>query len=183
MKNKVRSSCLFGAVVMLSGALPRPALAQAPRSIFAKVTANGSSISDGCSDVFGRIGGQDLNDHVVVLQAGASATTAGGRLALRPYKIVKPVDACSPLFFQAMAQAQLVNVDVKFFRPTPDGESEHFYSVRLQNAHISAITSAMSAPQTGSPDSTKEIVAFAFQSMTLVDHGTRREVVVSTPTH
>ena len=78
---------------MLAGAHPTAAFAQAPRNMFATVTANGNLISNGCSGGFFEVAGQDVQDHIVVLQAGASALFSASRLTLRPYRIVKPADS------------------------------------------------------------------------------------------
>jgi type VI protein secretion system component Hcp len=74
-----------------------------------------------------------------------------------------------------------VAADIKFFRlDSFEGGYEHFYTVKLQNARISSIASAVSAPlEPVAGHSTKEIVSLSFQSMTLIDEIRGNTVVVS----
>ena len=188
MKSQVRSCCLSAVVAVAASALAPPA-AEAQHRIFAQVTAGGTVISSGghCSGDFLQVGGQDVQDFAVVHQAGAGATTSAGRLAIRPYRIVRPIDSCSPLFFDALVQAKAVTADIRFFRPDPQtGEDRHYYSVKLQNARVTAVTSAANAQLSSGMDpreAGKEIISFSFASMTLVDEIRSVSVVVAQPTH
>ena len=184
---KPSPSCLC-AVVVVVGAASTPPAAEAQHRIFAHVTVAGTQIAQNgrCSGGFFEVGGQEVEDLAIVLQAGASATLISGRLTVRPYRIVRPIDSCSPAFFDALVQSKVVQAEIKFFRPDPQQfEHVHYYTVRLQNARVSGITSAASAT-TGMQDlqeTGKEIISLSFQGMTLIDRITGAEVVVSAAAH
>ena len=176
---------LSAAAAVAAGAaasLP-PAHAQSmEQRIFASIKANGSLISDHCNQGFHQMGGVDVQNFAFIVHAGASASSSGGRLGVRPYRIVRPVDACSPRLFRALIDSQVIEAEIKFFRPNPsgDGTTLHHYTVELQNARVVSITSAASAVTFSSEPlaASKEIISLTFQTMTLRDEITGSEVVV-----
>lgn len=58
----------------------------------------------------------------------------------RPIRIFKNVDTASPKLLQALVDNEtLLNVTIKFYRPSGTGAEQHYYTVQLLNAHVVSI--------------------------------------------
>lgn len=96
-------------------------------------------------------------------EAGSGMAT--GRRQYQPILIRKRIDKASPLLMRGMTQNQVGEVEFRFYRPNAStGASEHFYTVRLQNASISSIR----VIQEAGAEPVEEI-AFLFQTITWID--------------
>lgn len=60
-----------------------------------------------------------------------------GKRRYHPIRIVKEMDQASPLIWAALTTNEvLTNVTFKFYRPSPKGVEEQFYTIKLTNAHV-----------------------------------------------
>ncbi len=67
-----------------------------------------------------------------------------GRRVHQPVNILKVFDKSSPLLYQALTTGErLSKCMIRFYRISPTGEQEHFFTVELEDAVITAIGSVM----------------------------------------
>ncbi len=66
---------------------------------------------------------------------------ASGRRQYQPLKIMKRIDASSPLLWQALTTNQKLEGEFRFYRPDPEGHgsTEHFYTVVIRGGYIASI--------------------------------------------
>ena len=92
-----------------------------------------------------------------------------GKRQYEPVRIHKYVDKSTPLLFRALCQNELVNrAEFRFYRLTPYGAEEHFYTVLLENGHISSVRQGSQdelMPSEKASPMTEE-VAFVFRDIT-----------------
>jgi len=71
----------------------------------------------------------------------ASTNMVTGRRQHQPIKIVKRIDASSPLLMKALTENQKIEAAFKFYRPNPsgDGTTEQFYTVQLKEGNVSSV--------------------------------------------
>jgi len=61
-----------------------------------------------------------------------------GKRRYSPIRIVKEMDKASPLIWKALTTNEnLKEVTFKFWRPSPKGVEEQFYTIKLTNARVS----------------------------------------------
>jgi type VI secretion system secreted protein Hcp len=120
------------------------------------LTANGQPVA-GDSTVTS-LGRQDSIECLSFRMGAASAAStssglATGRRRYDPLVIRKRTDRASPLLWQAFAQNQVVAGELRFFRPNPsgDGTTQHFFTVRFDQARITQVRHAL--PMVLLPDS------------------------------
>jgi type VI secretion system secreted protein Hcp len=98
----------------------------------------------GISDIQGRedsILGQAL-DHSVHIPRDPQTGLPTGKRVHQPLKFTKYYDKASPLLYQALCSGeQLSNVEFKFFRISPKGMEEHYFTIKLTNAIVVDIRS------------------------------------------
>lgn len=113
----------------------------------------------------------DRTDSILVLGLGSSSivTPPGPSLptfaGFNPVTFVKPQDKSTPLLYQALATIQPVQSAEFRFYSTAGGPAVHTYTLTLQNAFISSISSAVG---TGDGEPT-EAVSIAFATATWTD--------------
>lgn len=63
-------------------------------------------------------------------------------VALGPIVFTKPIDKTSPLLWKALDRNERVSGEFRFYRASPSGTGaeEHFYTVRIEDAHVASIT-------------------------------------------
>jgi type VI secretion system secreted protein Hcp len=114
---------------------------------------------------------------------------ATGRRFYQTLKIHKRADRSSPLLFRGLAQNQVAELSIRFFRPNPtgDGTTQHYMTYRITGARIVDISATGDSPTLGtSPISgqLREVVSFAFQTfqITYEDGGvTFTDTISGTP--
>ncbi len=72
-------------------------------------------------------------------EAGTSMVT--GRRQHQPIKIVKRIDAASPLLMKALVDNTKIEGKFKFYRPNPsgDGTTEQFYTVEIKEGNVASV--------------------------------------------
>lgn len=102
--------------------------------------------------------------HEVVSPRDAASGQATGKRQHKPFVITKRIDKATPKLYAALTQnEQLATVELKFFRPSLTTKAQELYfTVKLENAHISNITNRTD------PTSGREVeeVSFTYQKIT-----------------
>jgi type VI secretion system secreted protein Hcp len=80
-------------------------------------------------------------EYEVVTAREATSALATGRRQHQPLRIIKRIDKATPLLFKALAENQVMEGVLKFFRPNPtgDGTTEQFYTVEFKQGRINSI--------------------------------------------
>jgi type VI secretion system secreted protein Hcp len=79
-------------------------------------------------------------DHLIELPARQETQMTTGDPVHRPVMLRKEVDASTPKLYQALCRQELLeSLEIQWFRHTPEGREELFYTVVLTNALIVAI--------------------------------------------
>lgn len=114
--------------------------------VYLKLNVKGTAV-DGESTVES-IGGVDVskfiecdgfNEGVATAQDAASRTPTGQRI-YDPLTIRKWVDKSSPELAKALCETAKVDGEFYFFRPSSeDAQMEHFFTVKIEDARVSAI--------------------------------------------
>ncbi|MBC3952129.1 MULTISPECIES: Hcp family type VI secretion system effector [Pseudomonas] len=78
-----------------------------------------------------------LNEIMVLSYTHQMANVANiDRATHMPVVITKNIDKSSPLLAQALAQRESITCKIDFYRTTPNGSQEKFYSVEIKEAVI-----------------------------------------------
>jgi type VI secretion system secreted protein Hcp len=132
--------------------------------------ANGKDIKGESTQVsLGREGSIECiyYEQEVVSAREAGSGIASGRRQYTPLLIRKRVDKASPLLVKALTDNEVVEAEMKFYRPNPtgDGTTEQFYSVAFKNGRINSVKQFV-------PDTLVPATAFApmMEEVTFVFH-------------
>jgi len=99
----------------------------------------------------------------------ASSGLATGRRQYKPLVIRKRIDKASPLLMKALTKNEVVDGELKFFRPNlgGDGTTEQFYTVKFEKGRINSIKQYV--PNTIEPaksnEPPQEELAFVFHTI------------------
>lgn len=93
-----------------------------------------------------------------------------GRRTYQTLKIHKRADKSSPLLFKGLAQNEIAEMQVRFFRPNPtgDGTTEHYMTYRITGGRIVDVTVTGDSPVVGTSvisGQLREVVSFTFQTI------------------
>jgi type VI secretion system secreted protein Hcp len=95
--------------------------------------------------------------HSVISPRDAASGLPTGKRQHRPVVITKRIDKSTPLLFQALVNNENIpHLHLRFYRETPEGVREHFYTIELLNASISQI-------EAGYPNT--EAITFYYQKI------------------
>lgn len=96
-----------------------------------------------------------------------SAGRISGKKASKPFVIVKDVDQASPLLHNALANNEpITEFTLDFWRPTPAGAQELYYTVNLTNATIaSLVTTYTTFDDPSHPATYREEISFLYQKI------------------
>ncbi len=80
------------------------------------------------------------HDHVTTQRQGGTGAATGRRVH-DPIVFTKRLDKATPLLFKALCNAEDMEGEFRFYRPTPsgDGSTEHFQSVNFTGGRITDI--------------------------------------------
>jgi len=103
---------------------------------------------DGPSKIKGREKSFEVlafNHEVTLPFEGRNGSIAGKRLH-HPLTALKVVDDASPLLYKAITEGEHLDVEIKWYRPHPDGgaSEQHYFTTKLANAKLVAIGPHMS---------------------------------------
>lgn len=143
--------------------------------IFAKFTANGTDIAGFNSKQ--NAGGDDVSDYTELVWASFSAGTpvsstglTTGRTNFEPFTIVKSIDKATPLLLQAMAQNQIVNVEILVFGNDPASGAERLeFRYLLSNGRIISqrTTSSTNTSNSAGEFTNTETIGIVFQTISM----------------
>ncbi len=82
----------------------------------------------------------EFSDRVRTARESGSRAAVGRRVH-EPIKIVKRVDASSPLLAKALCRNEKIDGVFRFYRPSPggDGTTEHFFTVEITDGRVDSI--------------------------------------------
>lgn len=82
--------------------------------------------------------------HEILLPRDPQSGQPTGQRVHRPFKVVKVFDKCSPLLFSALTSGEkLPKVELKYYRTSSQGQQEHYFTIALEDAIITNITTYM----------------------------------------
>ena len=139
-------------------------VANAAPSVYLKLKANGNEILGG-SPVASL--GREGSIQCLSFSMGVSAPrTASGQLTgkrqYEPLVITKPLDRSSVLLLKALTGNEVCECEFRFFRPGQAGAEQHYYTVTLGNAYLSAVRQRVPEPGAG----VVEEVEFTYEDIT-----------------
>lgn len=107
-------------------------------------------------------------EHALTTSRAPGTVELAAKRQHRPVTITKRVDKSTPLLLRALCTNERVTkAEFRFFRPSPAGGEEHFYTVLLEDGFVSAVEQLsdddISAHKT---PPTMERVSFVFRSIT-----------------
>jgi len=81
--------------------------------------------------------------HTVTIPTDPQSGMTTGERVHRPVIVTKVFDKSSPMLYNALCTNELVDVEIKWFRPTQDAGIEHYFTTKLEQAKIIDITAYM----------------------------------------
>ena len=76
-------------------------------------------------------------NHRVFVPLDVSSGLPTGRIVHTPVVLEKEIDKATPLLYQALVNNELIEyVEIKFYRTSPSGAEEYYYTIKLENAKI-----------------------------------------------
>lgn len=145
-----------------------PGIVAAPSPAYMWVTGNNQGDIEGSVTVAGREDTIKVYDmeHEVAIPTDERGSPTGARFH-GPLTITKEVDKSSPLLHQALTTGERLDIDLKFFRTTPSGAEEQYYTVKLEDAMIVSIKSQFTTDnEKGTELGYMEDVAFVYDKIT-----------------
>ena len=83
-------------------------------------------------------------EHKILLPRDPQSGQPTGQRVHQPLKITKVMDKCSPLLYRALTSGErLPKVELKFYRTSAQGTMEHYFTMTLEDAIITDITTYM----------------------------------------
>jgi type VI secretion system secreted protein Hcp len=83
-------------------------------------------------------------NHVVTVPTDVQSGQPTGQRVHKPLTITKVFDKASPLIYTALTTGEKLNkVEVKWYRTSPEGKQEHYFTITLEDAIITSINSRM----------------------------------------
>ncbi|MDX9663571.1 Hcp family type VI secretion system effector [Pseudomonas sp. P5_152] len=131
-------------------------------------------ISAGCStqDSIGNKCQSGHTDEIMVLSYTHNMVNIGNinKPTHSPIIITKNVDKASPLLAQALSTREEINCTISFYRVSPFGMQEKFYSVSINGGIIADLTLEMPHSILQSDAETQEHVAIRYRDITWTHH-------------
>ncbi len=84
-------------------------------------------------------------NHEVTLPFEERNGAVSAKRSHHPLTVLKTVDEASPKLYMAITQGEHLNVEIKWFRPHPDGGSseQHYFTTKIANAKLISIAPHM----------------------------------------
>ncbi len=141
-----------------------------PMPCYLKVTGQNQGKIEGSCDTQGREGTIMVYafDSMVQIPRDPGSGLPTGKRVHMPFTIEKAVDKSSPKLYQALTSGeQLSEVILDFYRISPSGTEEKYYTIKLENAIIVALDAFF--PETFLPSSEAyqhmEKVSFTYEKI------------------
>lgn len=101
-------------------------------------------ISAGCSsqDSIGNKCQDDHFDEIMVLSYAHNMENIGNikHATHNPVAITKYIDKSSPLLAEALSNREQVDCEINFYRTSPQGHHEKYYTIRFRDSYIARLT-------------------------------------------
>ena len=104
-------------------------------------------------------------DEIFVLQFDHSMSRERNVIH-HPVKFYKPIDKSSPLLSSAISENETLAVVFNFYRTARGGGLDRFYTVELQNAHLSNISSCYPHVLTHAGNQPEEVIVLNYENIT-----------------
>ncbi len=99
--------------------------------------------------------------HSIVSPRDAASGLPTGKRQHKPITITKPIDKATPLLYNSLVTNENIkDWKLQFYRISPTGTLENFYTIQLTNAAIASITDS------GSAYGTTQTISFTYQKIT-----------------
>ncbi|MGD9157599.1 MAG: Hcp family type VI secretion system effector [Desulfobacteraceae bacterium] len=108
-------------------------------------------------------------NHTVTVPTDPQSGQPTGQRVHKPLIITKIFDKSSPLLYTALCTGEkLTNCELKWYRTSPDGTQEHYFTIKLEDAIITNITAHMPNCQDPSQASFTHLedVSFSYRKIT-----------------
>lgn len=109
-------------------------------------------------------------DHTIEIPKSPQTGLPTGKRIHGPITLTKEIDKSSPKLFQALCSGeQFKEVILEFYRISPKGNEEKYYTVKLQNAILTCMKSW--TPNCLDPDNRQmghmELISFTYEQVTV----------------
>jgi len=107
--------------------------------------------------------------HNVVIPTDTSSGAPTGHRIHNPLKVLKEIDKSSPRLFRALCTGEhLETVTLRFYRISPTGQEEHYFTILLEDAIIVSITPSFPTAFLSQNEAYRhmETVSFTYQRIT-----------------
>jgi type VI secretion system secreted protein Hcp len=156
-------------LAILAALLAAPTAALSDNPTYLKITGERQGVIEGsCSSekhrneicVYGF-------GHKVYVPTDIQTGQASGRRVHAPVEILKEVDKSTPKLFQALVTGErLPEVSISFYHTGSEGQSEHFFTIFLEDAIITKITPSLSGTAETQGFGAMEIVSITYRKIT-----------------
>ncbi|CNH81297.1 hemolysin-coregulated protein [Yersinia pekkanenii] len=128
-------------------------------------------ISAGCS-TFDSIGNKYQVGHEdqIVVYSLEHAISREQHVNHGPISFIKPIDKSSPLWGVAISNNECMDVNFVFYRNSPSGANELFYSIKLTKAYISRVNIIYPHAIDHASNQPEEMITLKYQSITWEHH-------------
>ena len=100
--------------------------------------------------------------HSIVSPRDAASGLPTGKRQHKPLTITKEIDKSTPLLFNVLTTNEnLPEFKLEFYRPSPTGATEMYYTIELVNANIASISSF----QSSSSSLPREHISFVYEKI------------------
>jgi type VI secretion system secreted protein Hcp len=82
-------------------------------------------------------------DHEVQVPVDSQSGTPTGFRLHKPMTITKVFDKSTPMLYNALAKKEPLKCELKWFRTSPKGDHEHYFTTALEEAYVTNIQAVM----------------------------------------
>ena len=115
-----------------------------PMPCFMNVEGESQGKIDGSCQITGREGAILIQavDHTIEIPKSPQTGLPTGKRVHLPMTVTKEVDKASPKLYQALCSGeQMKTVSLDYYRISPQGKEEKYYTVKLENAIVVGVRS------------------------------------------
>ena len=145
-----------------------PLGASAALPAYMRITGETQGVIEGSVDQAGRENSMEVVEfsHSRSQVIDSASGLPSGKRQHRPIRVTKPVDKASPKLANALTTNESLTVfRIDFYRPSPTGQEQQYYTVELINARITNISQSIISRDT---ENWNIIAAPAIETITLV---------------
>lgn len=135
--------------------------------IYMKITGKKLGLISAQSSSQESIGNKMQNGHAdqIYVYSLDHELTYNNNVMHHPISIIKPIDKSSPLLAQAISDGEILKCTIDFYRTSINGQLEYYYSIILENAKISSISSHYPNSLTHNDQQPYEQVSFTYENI------------------